>query len=92
MTLLKILMLLSITVLHNNISDLVHILVWHFTMYFIGNGIVFGVALFSCYFTIRLVKKVIGGPAFCSSVVSLILGSILRGNSPLVMVSSYSES
>ena len=90
MILLNTLMLLSITLLHSNINDLVHILVWHFTLYSMGNGMVFGVALFSCYFTMTLVEKVIGGPAFCSSVVSLILGSILRGNSPLVMVSSYS--
>ena len=83
-------MLLSVMVLHNNINDLVHALVQHFTLYSIGNGMVFGVALFSCYFTIFLVEKVIGGPTFCSSVLSLILGSILRGNSPLVMVSSYS--
>ena len=83
-------MLLSITVLHSNINDLVHILVQNFTLYSIGNGMVFGAALFSCYFTMILVKKVIGGPTFCSSVVSLILSSILRGNSPLVMVFSYS--
>ena len=85
-------MLLSIMVLHSNINDLVHILVWHFTLYSIENGMVFGAALFSCCFTMTLAEKVIGGSAFCSSVVSLILGSILRGNSPLVMVSSYSES
>ena len=76
---------------HININDLVYILVWHFTLYSIENSIVFGVALFSCYFTMTLVEKFIGGPTFCSSVVSLILGSILRGNSPSVMVSSYSE-
>ena len=85
-------MLLSITVLYNNISNVVHILVWNLTLYFIGNGMVLGVALFSCYFIICLVKKFLGGPAFCSSVVSLISGSIFRGNSPSVMVSSYSES
>ena len=83
-------MFLSITVLHNNTNNLVHILVWHFTLYSIGNGIVFGVALFSRNVTMFLVEKFIGGPTFCSSVVSLILGSILRGNSPSVMVSSYS--
>ena len=59
---LNTLMLLSIMVLHNNTNDLVHILVQHFTLYSIGNGMVFGVALFSCYFTMFLVKKVIGGP------------------------------
>ena len=85
-------MLLSITLLHSNINDLVHILVQHFTLYSIENGIVFSGALFSCCFTMTLVEKVIGGPAFCFAVVSLILGNILRGNSPLVMVSSYSES
>ena len=83
-------MLLSITVLHNKTSNVVHILVQHFILYFIGNGMVFGAALFFCYFTICLVKKVIGSSAFCSSVVSLILGSILRGNSSSIMVSSYS--
>ena len=85
-------MLLSIMLLHSNINDLVHILVWHFTLYSIENSINFGAALFSCCFTMTLVKKVIGGPTFCSSVVSFVLGSILRGNSPLVIVSSYSES
>ena len=90
MILLNTLMLLSIMLLHSNINDLVHILVQHFTLYSMGNSMVFGVALFSCYFTMTLVEKVIGGPTFCSFVVSLILGSILRGNSPLVMVSSYS--
>ena len=90
MTLLNTLILLSIMVLHSDMNDLVHILVWHFTLYSIENSMVFGVALFSCYFTMILVEKVIGGPAFCSSVVSLVFGSILRGNSPLVMVSSYS--
>ena len=85
-------MLLSITLLHSNINDLVYILVQHFTLYSIENSIVFGVALCSCYFTMTLVEKVIGGPTFCSSAVSLVLGSILRGNSPSVMVSSYSES
>ena len=85
-------MFLSIMVLHSNINNLVHILVQHFTLYSIGNGMVFGVAFFSCCFTMTLVEKVIGGPTFCSSVVSLISGSIFRGNSPLIMVSSYSES
>ena len=92
MILLNMFMLLSIMVLHSNINNLVHILVQHFALYSIENGIVFGVALFSCCFTMTLVEKVIGGPAFCSSEVSLISGSILRGDSPLVMVSSYSES
>ena len=85
-------MLSSITLLHSNINDLVHILVQHFTLYSIENSIVFGAALSSCYYTITLVEKIIGGPTFCSSVVSLISGNILRGNSPSVMVSSYSES
>ena len=85
-------MLLSNMLLHSNINDLVHILVWHLTLYSIGNSMVFGVALLSCCFTMTLVEKVIGGLNFYSSVVSLILGSILRGNSPSVMVSSYSES
>ena len=60
-------MLLSIMVLYSNINDCVHILEWHFTLYSIGNGMVFGVALFSCYFTRILVEKVIGGPLlfFC---------------------------
>ena len=49
--------------LHSNTNDLVHILVWHFTLYSIENGIVFSVALFSCCFTMILVEKVIGGPA-----------------------------
>ena len=83
-------MLISIMLLHSNIKDLVHILVWHFTLYSIGNSMVFGVALFCCYYTMTLVEKVIGGPTFCSSVVSLILGSILKGNSSSIMVSSYS--
>ena len=82
-------MLSSIMVPHNNISKVVHVLVQYFILYFIGNGMVLGAALFFCYFTLCLVKKVIGGPTFCSSVVSLISGSILRSDSPLVMVSSY---
>ena len=90
MILLNILRLLSITLLHSNINNLVHILVWHFTLYSMGNSMLFGTALFSCYFTMTLVEKVIGGPAFCSFVVSLVSGSILRGSSPLVMASSYS--
>ena len=90
MILLNTIILLSIMVLHSNINGLVHILVWHFTLYSIENGMVFGVALFSCCFTMTLVEKVIGVSAFCSSVVFLVSGSILRGNSPLVMVSSYS--
>ena len=89
MILLDTFMLLSITLLHSNINDLAHILVQHFTLYSMRNGMVFGVALFSCYFTMTLVEIVIDGPSFCSSVVSLISGSILRGNSPSVMVSSY---
>ena len=55
MRLLNTFMLLSITLLHSNINDLDHILVWHFTLYSIENSMVFGVALFSCYFTMTLV-------------------------------------
>ena len=89
MILLNMLVLLSITLFYNNINNLIHILVWHFTLYSMENGMVFGVVLFSCYFTMTLVKKVIGGSTFCSFVMSLVLSSILRGNSPLVRVSSY---
>ena len=49
-------------VLHSNINDLVHILVWHFTLYSIENSMFFGAALFSCCFTMTLVEKVIGEP------------------------------
>ena len=63
------------------------ILALHSTLFTIGYRMVFGTALFFGYI---LTKKVIGGPAFHSFMVSFILSSIFRGNPPAVMITSYS--
>ena len=54
MILLNIQMLLSITLLHNNINDLVCILVQHFTLCSMRNRMVFSTALFFCYSCYKL--------------------------------------
>ena len=84
-------MLLSITIFHNNnINGLVCILVQHFILCTMGNRRVFGMALVSVISVINSIKEIISGPTFCSFMMPLIPGSILRSNPPMVMVSSYS--
>ena len=68
---------------NKNNTHLVCILVWHSILFIMGYRMVSSTALFSYY---KLTKKVIGGPSFCTFMVSFILGSIFRGNSPMIMV------
>ena len=73
----------------NNHTNLVPILVCHSTLFTMGYRMVSSTAMFSYY---TLTKEVIGGPTFCSFMVSFIPGSIFRGNPPVIMVSPYPQS
>ena len=71
---------------YNNNIETVCILVWHSTLFTMGYRMVFGMAL---YFGYILTKEIIGGSAFCSSMMPFILNSILWGNPPAVVITSY---
>ena len=73
---------------HLNNTNVVCILVWHFVLFTMEYRMVSGMAIFIVYKLI-LTKKIIGGPTFHSSIMPFIPGSILRGDSPLIVVSPY---
>ena len=66
----------------------VHILVWHSILFTMGYRMVL-VQQYLLFTNVSLTKKIIGGPTFCSSIVSFIPDSIFRGDSPMIVVSPY---
>ena len=65
------------------------ILVWHFILFTMEYRMVFNMAIYIIDKCFLLTKKIIGGPTFCSSIMPFILGSIFRGDSPMIVVSPY---
>ena len=65
---------------------MVCILVWHFILFTMEYRMVFGMALYLGY---MLTKEIIGGSAFYSSMMSFVSSSILQGNPPAVVITSY---
>ena len=75
---------------HSGNTSPVHILVWHSVLFTMGYRMVLAWQ-YLLFTDVLLTKKIIGGPTFSSSIVSFILGSIFRGDSPTIMASPYSQ-
>ena len=67
------------------------ILVHHSILFTMAYRMVFLVWQYLLFTNVLLTKKIIGGPTFCSSIVSFILDSIFRGDSPMTVVSPYPQ-
>ena len=67
------------------------ILVQHFILFTMGYRMVFKMAISIIDQCFLLTKKIIGGPTFHSSIMLFILGSIFRGDSPIIVVSPYPQ-
>ena len=63
----------------------------HFILFTMGYRMVFNMAISIVDKCFLLTKKIIGGPTFHSSIMPFILGSIFRGDSPMIVVSPYPQ-